>query len=140
MTKNFAAAALAAALIAASGFALAAAPAGFDAPAAAKAAPQGFPAVPGAPQGFEPAATTVKSIIQNAKDDQHVTLQGKFVRHVRSDKYEFVDAAGDAILAELDDDRDWSMIVKDKPVEIRAEVDRDWNGVELEVKAARALQ
>ena len=60
-------------------------------------------------------------------------------KHIRGDKYEFVDAAGTAITAELDDDRDWSMIVKDQPVEIRAEVDRDWSSIELDVKSARKI-
>lgn len=127
--KNFAAliTAAAAALIGTS--AIAAGPTGFDNTAPA-----------GAPQGFEPQRVTVAEVLKNGKDDQVVTLQGKFTKLIKHDKYEFVDAAGDAITAELDDDRDWSMIVKDQPVEIRAEIDRDWNSTELDVKAARPLK
>ena len=108
--------------------------------AAFAAGPSGFEAPAGAPQGFEPQVSTVADVVKNAKDDQHVVLRGKFTKHIRGDKYEFVDAAGTAITAELDEDRDWSMIVKDQPVEIRAEVDRDWSSVELDVKSARKIQ
>ena len=126
--KNFAAlftAAAAAAVMASTAFA--AGPSGFNAPA-------------GAPQGFEPTATTVADVLKNSHDDQVVVLKGKFTKLIKHDKYEFVDEAGNAITAELDDDRDWSMIVKDQPVEIRAEVDRDGNSTELDVKAARPLK
>lgn len=135
MTKKFAAAALAATFAATM----------FCAAAAQAAGPSGFGAASGtapagAPQGFEPAATTVADILANGKDDQVVVLRGKFTNLIKSDKYEFVDEKGDAITAELDDDRDWSMIVKDAPVEIRAEIDRDWTSTELDVKSARPLK
>ena len=131
MTKKFAAAALVATFAATM----------FCATAAQAAGPSGFGAASGtapagAPQGFEPAATTVADILANGKDDQVVVLRGKFTNLIKSDKYEFVDA----ITAELDDDRDWSMIVKDAPVEIRAEIDRDWTSTELDVKSARPLK
>ena len=127
--KNFAALITAAAAALIGTTALAAGPMGFDNTAPA-----------GAPRGFEPPATTVAEVLKNGKDDQVVMLQGKFTKLIKHDKYEFVDNAGNAITAELDDDRDWSMIVKDQPVEIRAEIDRDWNSTELDVKAARPLK
>ena len=45
------------------------------------------------------------------------------------------------IVAELDDDRNWSHIRKDAPVEITAEIERERLGtvIELDVKSARAL-
>ena len=59
--------------------------------------------------------------------------------HVRGDKYVFTDDKGASIRAELDHDRDWSMITKDAPVEIRAEVDKDWTEIELDVLSAKPL-
>ena len=73
------------------------------------------------------------------KDHQIVTLRGKFTEHVRGDKYVFTDDKGASIRAELDHDRDWSMITKDAPVEIRAEVDKDWTEIELDVLSAKPL-
>lgn len=57
----------------------------------------------------------------------------------RGDKYVFTDDKGASIRAELDHDRDWSMITKDAPVEIRAEVDKDWTEIELDVLSAKPL-
>ena len=114
----------------------------FGAGAALAAGPSGFAGGPSsAPQGFGPTApSTVAQVLENGQDDQHVVLQGKFTKHIRGERYEFVDASGKSITAELDHDRDWSMIVKDQPVEIFAEVDRDWNSIELDVKSARAMK
>ena len=106
------------------------------------AGPQGFAAAPQAqgPKGFdtEP-ATTVAAVLESWKDHQIVTLRGKFTEHVRGDKYVFTDDKGASIRAELDHDRDWSMITKDAPVEIRAEVDKDWTEIELDVLSAKPL-
>ncbi len=106
------------------------------------AGPQGFAAAPQAqgPKGFdtEP-ATTVAAVLESGKDHQIVTLRGKFTEHVRGDKYVFTDDKGASIRAELDHDRDWSMITKDAPVEIRAEVDKDWTEIELDVLSAKPL-
>lgn len=106
------------------------------------AGPQGFAAAPQAqgPKGFdaEP-ATTVAAVLESGKDHQIVTLRGKFTEHVRGDKYVFTDEKGTSIKAELDHDRDWSMVTKDAPVEIRAEVDKDWTEIELDVLSAKPL-
>lgn len=95
---------------------------------------------PQGPKGFdtEP-ATTVAAVLESGKDHQIVTLRGKFTEHVRGDKYVFTDDKGASIRAELDHDRDWSMITKDAPVEIRAEVDKDWTEIELDVLSAKPL-
>ncbi len=106
------------------------------------AGPQGFAAAPQAqgPKGFdaEP-ATTVAAVLETGKDHQIVTLRGKFTEHVRGDKYVFTDEKGASIKAELDHDRDWSMVTKDALVEIRAEVDKDWTEIELDVLSAKPL-
>lgn len=108
--------------------ALAAGPTGFNTPAANNVAT--------APNGV----TTVAQVLENAPDDAIVTLRGRFTEHVRGDDYVFVDEKGTKIRAELDDDKDWSMVKKDALVEITAEVDRDWtNSVDIEVLSARPL-
>lgn len=108
--------------------ALAAGPVGFNAPAANNVATT--------PNGV----TTVAQVLENAPDDAIVTLRGRFTEHVRGDDYVFVDEKGNKIRAELDDDKDWSMVKKDALVEITAEVDRDWtNSVDIEVLSARPL-
>ena len=110
--------------------ALAAGPVGFNAPAPA--------------QGFTSPAngvTTVADILASAPDDAIVTLRGRFTEHVRGDDYVFTDEKGTKIRAELDDDKDWSMVKKDALVEITAEVDRDWtNSVDIEVLSAKPLK
>lgn len=108
--------------------ALAAGPVGFNAPAANNVATT--------PNGV----TTVAQVLENAPDDAIVTLRGRFTEHARGDDYVFVDEKGTKIRAELDDDKDWSMVKKDALVEITAEVDRDWtNSVDIEVLSARPL-
>ena len=116
---------LAAALPLAAQAASGAAPQGFDAPAAAQTSQDK------APQGFGPTTpTTVENVIKNGADDEYV----------KSDKYEFQDEAGGVITAELDHDRNWSMVHRGKLMEIRAKVDRDWNSTKLDVKSAKPLE
>ena len=110
------------------------------------AGPQGFAPAPQTqaqaqgPKGFDAAPlTTVAALLDSAKDHQIVTLRGKFTDHIKGDKYVFTDEKGATIKAELDNDKDWSMITKDAPVEIRAEVDKDWNSTKLEVISAKPL-
>lgn len=127
--------ALAAALPLAAQAASGAVPQGFDAPAAAQASQDK------APQGFGPTTpTTVENVIKNGADDEYVILRGRFTSHIKSDKYEFQDEAGGVITAELDHDRNWSMVHRGKLMEIRAKVDRDWNSTKLDVKSAKPLE
>ena len=80
--------ALAAALPLAAQAASGTAPQGFDAPAAAQTSQDK------APQGFGPTTpTTVENVIKNGADDEYVILRGRFTSHIKSDKYEFQDAA-----------------------------------------------
>ncbi|MDO5530861.1 NirD/YgiW/YdeI family stress tolerance protein [Sutterella sp.] len=118
-------------------------------PAAQAAGPQGFngpqaaPHAPAAsgPQGFgHDGPVTVAWVKDKGTDDQVVTLRGRFTEHLRGEKYTFVDEQGGSITAELDNDRDWSMIQRGAPVEIRAEIDRDFTGTTLDVRSARPLQ
>ena len=57
--------------------------------------------------------------------------------HQQHDKYLFKDTNGDTIKLELDDDRDWSFIEKDMPLEIVAKVDKELMSFELELINAR---
>lgn len=108
--------------------ALAAGPVGFNVPAENNVAIT--------PNGV----TTVAQVLEKAPDNAIVTLRGRFMEHVRGDDYVFVDEKGTKIRAELDNDKDWSMVKKDALVEITAEVDRDWtNSVDIEVLSARPL-
>jgi uncharacterized protein YdeI (BOF family) len=104
--------------------------------------PQGFDRPAGKPQGFElTTISTVAEIKKDGRDDQLVQLRGRFTRQVKRDKYEFVDEKGDSIIADLDDDHDWSHVVKDKPMEILAEIDKDrFHDPELEVIEARNIK
>lgn len=109
---------------------------------ALQAAPQGFEPAPTGPQGFDPVNVpkSVAEVKKNGYDDQHVVLKGRFTKQLSREKFEFTDDTG-TIVAELDDDRNWSHIRKDAPVEITAEIERERLGtvIELDVKSARAL-
>ena len=127
MTKMTVAAALCA--LAMSFAAFAQAPSGFTGSASAQ------------PQGFS--LTTLKSIEEvrkNSYDEQLVVLRGRFTRQVTHDKYEFTDEKGNTIVAELDDDKNWSHVAKDALMDILAEVDRDRYKVELEVLEAKPVR
>lgn len=109
---------------------------------ALQAAPQGIEPAPAGPQGFDPVNVpkSVAEVKKNGYDDQHVVLKGRFTKQLSREKFEFTDDTG-TIVAELDDDRNWSHIRKDAPVEITAEIERERLGtvIELDVKSARAL-
>lgn len=104
--------------------------------------PSGFTGSASAqPQGFS--LTTLKSIEEvrkNSYDEQLVVLRGRFTRQVTHDKYEFTDEKGNTIVAELDDDKNWSHVAKDALMDILAEVDRDRYKVELEVLEAKPVR
>jgi uncharacterized protein (TIGR00156 family) len=111
-------------------------------PLAVCAAPSGFNDAPegfGAPQGFQAEKMTVAQIKASARDDQLVRLDGAFTKQVGKRTYLFTDLNGDSIEVELDKKRDWSVIVKDRPMELTAEVDRDWNKIELEAVDVRPI-
>ena len=87
------------------------------------------------------AALAAAGVLDEESVLQIVSLRGRFTKHLEDDKYEFVDEAGTAIRAELDDDRDWSMIAKDQLVDIMAEVDRYKQWIKIDViKAAPAAK
>ena len=90
------------------------------------------------PKGFNQARlTTISDLKKTAKDDEIVRLEGSLVEQLKHDKYLFKDTNGDTIKLELDDDRDWSFIEKDQPLEIVAKVDKELMSFELELISAR---
>ena len=92
------------------------------------------------PRGFNNEQfRSVKEIINNANDDEIVFVQGRLTRFLGDDKYELTDANNDSIVVELDDDRDWSYISKDQPIEVVAKVDKDLLSTKLDIKNARPL-
>lgn len=90
------------------------------------------------PKGFNTTRlTTISDLKKTAKDDEIVRLEGSLVEQLKHDKYLFKDTNGDTIKLELDDDRDWSFIEKDMPLEIVAKVDKELMSFELELINAR---
>lgn len=130
MTKFTALASAAALALVASTAAFAAPVGGFD---YAKAqGPAGFGDANRAPQ-------TVQQVLDNAYDDQRVSLTGRLTNFLGHDRYEFTDDTG-RIEVELDDDRDWSFISKDQLITIYGEVDRDTFSVKIDVRDARPVK
>ncbi|MBR8183554.1 YgiW/YdeI family stress tolerance OB fold protein [Burkholderia ambifaria] len=73
--------------------------------------------------------TTVKELLANGKDDQHVQLQGRIVKHVGGEDYEFADSTG-TIRVEIDH-KLWAagQPVSDKnEVKVTGEFERKWSG------------
>ncbi|AOK20273.1 hypothetical protein WT26_31370 [Burkholderia cepacia] len=73
--------------------------------------------------------TTVKELLANGKDDQHVQLQGRIVKHAGGEDYEFADATG-TIRVEIDP-KLWAagQPVSDKnEVKLTGEFERKWSG------------
>ncbi|KVA50719.1 hypothetical protein WI61_05185 [Burkholderia cepacia] len=73
--------------------------------------------------------TTVKELLTNGKDDQHVQLQGRIIKHVGGEDYEFADATG-TIRVEIDH-KLWAagQPVSDRnEVKVTGEFERKWSG------------
>lgn len=110
----------------------------------AQAAPGGFDASSqvnvGGPQGFaNNNFNTVRAVLDNARDDQYVTLTGRLTNYLGHDRYEFTDNTG-TIEVELDDDKNWSHISKGQLIVINGEVDKDFMSIKIDVKSAQPAQ
>ncbi|MGS0893864.1 NirD/YgiW/YdeI family stress tolerance protein [Burkholderia stagnalis] len=73
--------------------------------------------------------TTVKDLLANGKDDQHVQLQGRIVKHVGGEDYEFADATG-TIRVEIDN-KLWAAgqpVGDTNEVKLTGEFERKWSG------------
>ena len=104
---------------------------GFSDPAAAQAQSGGFIG----PDGSSTTAESAKSL----RDDTWVTLRGNIVERIADDLYLFKDASG-TINVDIDSKR-WNgvTVTPQDIVEIRGEVDKDWNSVEIDVKQIRKV-
>ncbi|MDR0549090.1 MAG: NirD/YgiW/YdeI family stress tolerance protein [Deltaproteobacteria bacterium] len=78
------------------------------------------------------APSTAQEAIK-ARDDSYVILKGQIVRHLGKDKYLFRDVTGE-INVDIDRDK-WlgQTVTPETTVEIRGEIDKDWNSVEVDV-------
>lgn len=75
------------------------------------------------------APTTVKQLLANGRDDQHVQLQGRIVKHLGGEDYEFADATG-SIVVEIDD-KLWignPPVGEKSEVKVIGEFERKWSG------------
>lgn len=111
---------------------------------AVQAAPGGFDSpnsqvTVGGPQGFANNFSTVRDVLDRARDDQPVTLTGRLTNYLGHDRYEFTDDTG-TIEVELDDDKNWSHISKGQLITIMGEVDKDFMSIKIDVKSAQAAQ
>ena len=81
--------------------------------------------------GAQP-VTTVQGAM-DASDDTSVVLQGKIIKLIKGDIYEFQDSTG--IMKVEIDDEDWPAGTVDHipPVKLTGEVDRDLIGREIDV-------
>ena len=91
------------------------------------------------PRGFglELNELTVKQILTESKEDDTVRVKGRLTKYLGDEKFELTDSNNDTIIVELDNDRNWSYIEKDMPIEIIAKVDDEKVTKILEVKCAK---
>ncbi|MFJ7171630.1 YgiW/YdeI family stress tolerance OB fold protein [Citrobacter freundii] len=92
--------------------------------------------------GFAGPSPAVSSVSQAKTrwDDAWVVLEGHIIRQVGHELYEFRDNSG-TVYVEIDDKYWMGQIVSptDK-VRIEGEVDRDWDGMNIDVKNIRVLK
>jgi uncharacterized protein (TIGR00156 family) len=92
--------------------------------------------------GFSGPGTAVSTVEQavTMRDDAWIILRGNIIRHVGKDKYLFQDATG-TIHVEIDHDKWGGQIITPADlVEIKGEIDKDWNSVEIEVERIAKVQ
>jgi uncharacterized protein (TIGR00156 family) len=72
-------------------------------------------------------------------DDTNVKMQGRIVKAVGDEKYEFTDDSA-TIIVEIDDD-EWGGVeaTPELQVEISGEIDKERSGTELDVETIRQL-
>lgn len=84
------------------------------------------PAQSGAPAAVT--HTSVKSVLADGKDDQHVVLEGFLVERVKDDDYRFKDATGTLIVDIDDEDFKGQKVTPDTRVRLEGEVDSELVG------------
>jgi uncharacterized protein (TIGR00156 family) len=85
------------------------------------------------------AVSTVKDVLEKARDDDRVTVRGRIVRKLDDERYTLADATGE-IRIEVDDDTGAERLPLDAQVEVQGEVDREGNkAVEIDVERIARL-
>lgn len=116
--------------------------AGYAADVSAAPAKGGFQAAPAASGGFSGPGVAVSTVEQakSMRDDAHIVLRGVIAQHLGKDKYLFKDQTG-TVTVEIDHDK-WGgqTVTPDTTVELRGEVDKDWNSVEIDVDSVLIVQ
>lgn len=97
-----------------------------------------------APKGFtnnQPSSnpSTVAGVYNNAYDGDLVVLQGRLIKFLGHERYEFADNTG-RIEVELDDDHDWSFLSRDELIQIMGVVDSSIFSKRIDVKQAFSLE
>lgn len=95
-----------------------------------------------APGGFKgpmPGMTTVTEA-KSLRDDAWVVLEGKIVRQIGHELYEFQDSTG-SVNIDIDDKR-WSgqTVTPNDKIRIEGEVDKDWGSIEIDVKTVSLIK
>lgn len=90
-------------------------------------------------KGPSPATTTIAQA-KSLRDDAWVVLEGKIVRQIWHELYEFQDSTG-TVNIDIDDKR-WrgQTATSNDKVRIEGEVDKDWNSIEIDVQTVRVLK
>lgn len=99
---------------------------------------------PNAQGGFAgPNQQTTMMTVEQAKllrDDARVVLRGYIVERISDDNYTFRDSTG-SIRVDIDHDKWAGQTVKPEDlVEIRGEIDKDWNSIEIDVKSISLIK
>ncbi|MDR1872528.1 MAG: YgiW/YdeI family stress tolerance OB fold protein [Deltaproteobacteria bacterium] len=85
--------------------------------------------------GFTGPGLSLTTVAEALKlpDDSYAHLKGNIIRHLGKDKYLFSDATGE-INVDIDADK-WhgQNVTPETTVEIKGEIDKDWNSVEVDV-------
>lgn len=81
-----------------------------------------------------PVATQTVQQVLEMRDDVPVIMEGKIVRFLGGERYEFVDKTG-GVTIEIDDDYNWEgqSVGPDDTVVIYGEVDRDFKDFKVDV-------
>lgn len=82
--------------------------------------------------------STVAGVYNNAYDGDIVVLQGRLIKFLGHERYEFADNTG-RIEVELDDDHDWSFLSRDELIQIMGIVDSSIFSKRIDVKQAFSL-
>ena len=90
--------------------------------------------------GSMPAIMSVADV-KNMRDDKAVVMKGQIEKHIKKDKYQFVDETG-RIVVEIDGE-DWRgvNVTPNDTVIIMGETDRDWfRDVQVDVDSVQIIR